>query len=75
MDSKQDQEKSKASVGLLVEDEDLQEFSAENWTGKDKEDNDVNFWKENLEYDSVGDGLNIQFKTYVKIQSQRSERF
>lgn len=36
MDSKQDQEKSKASFGLLVEDEDFQEFTAENWTGKDE---------------------------------------
>lgn len=75
MDSKQDQEKSKDSFGLLVEDEDFQEFSAENWTGKDEEDNDVNFWKESLEYDSVGDGLNIQFKTYYKIQSQRSKSY
>lgn len=60
---------------MLVEDEDFQEFSAENWTGKDEEDNDVNFWKENWDYDSVEDGLNIQFKTYVKIQNQRSESY
>lgn len=43
MDSKQDLEKSKASFGLLVEDVHFQEFSAENWTGKDEEDSDVNF--------------------------------
>lgn len=68
MDSKQDQEKSKASFGLLVEDEDFQEFSAENWTGQDEEDNAANCWKENWD-DSVEYGLNIQFKTYVKIQN------
>lgn len=75
MDRKQDQKKSIASFGLLVEDEDFQEFSVQNWSENDEKDNDVNFWKENVQYDSVGDGLNIQFKSYLKIQSQRSESY
>lgn len=53
MDRKQDQKKSIASFELLVEDEDFQEFSAENWSENDEEDNDVHFWKENLEYETV----------------------
>nr|CAD7575582.1 unnamed protein product [Timema californicum] len=52
----------KIDLGLLEEDDEFEEFPAEDWTGKDEDEEDVSVWEDNWDDDNVEDDFSLQLR-------------
>ncbi|KAG8332272.1 26S proteasome complex subunit SEM1 [Homalodisca vitripennis] len=69
MSDKAVKEKPKTDLGLLEEDDEFEEFPAENWTDKDKDERDVNVWEDNWDDDNVDEDFNTQLRAELEKQN------
>jgi len=53
----------KPDLGLLEEDDEFEEFPAEEWTGADEDQGDVNVWEDNWDDDNIEDDFSQQLKS------------
>ncbi|XP_059478860.1 26S proteasome complex subunit SEM1 [Neocloeon triangulifer] len=67
-------EKQKFDLGLLEEDDEFEEFPAEDWTGKDEDDQDVNVWEDNWDDDNVEDDFSKQLKAELEKQGSKMDQ-
>ncbi|KAG5897971.1 hypothetical protein JTB14_013545 [Gonioctena quinquepunctata] len=61
-------EKPKLDLGVLEEDDEFEEFPVEDWTGKEKDDQDISVWEDNWEDDNVEDDFNKQLRAQLEKQ-------
>ncbi|XP_054263649.1 26S proteasome complex subunit SEM1-like [Macrosteles quadrilineatus] len=73
-DSKNDKDKPKSDLSLLEEDDEFEEFPAENWTGKDEDDADMNVWEDNWDDDNVEDDFNVQLRAELEKQNAKPQK-
>ena len=59
-------EAAKPDLGLLEEDDEFEEFPAEDWTGADEDQGDVNVWEDNWDDDNVEDDFSSQLKAELQ---------
>lgn len=62
----------KPDLGLLEEDDEFEEFPAEDWTGADEDQGDVNVWEDNWDDDNVEDDFSQQLRAELEKQSQKA---
>ncbi|XP_055995774.1 26S proteasome complex subunit SEM1-like [Ostrea edulis] len=63
----------KPDLGLLEEDDEFEEFPAEDWTGADEEEEDVNVWEDNWDDDNVEDDFSSQLRAELEKQGKTIE--
>jgi len=51
---------------LLEEDDEFEEFPAEDWTGADEDQGDVNVWEDNWDDDNIEDDFSQQLKAELE---------
>ena len=56
----------RVDLGLLEEDDDFEEFSAEDWTGKDEDEEDISVWEVNWDDDNVEDDFSMQLRAELE---------
>ena len=56
----------KVDLGLLEEDDEFEEFPAENWSGKEEDQEDLNVWEENWDDDNVEEDFTQQLKAELQ---------
>lgn len=66
-------EKAKVDLGLLEEDDEFEEFPAEDWTGKDEDDEDISVWEDNWDDDNVEDDFSLQLRAELEKQGIKPE--
>ncbi|XP_070546977.1 26S proteasome complex subunit SEM1-like [Ptychodera flava] len=64
----------KTDLGLLEEDDEFEEFPAEEWTGQDEDQEDVNVWEDNWDDDNVEDDFSNQLRTELEKQGHRVDQ-
>lgn len=63
----------KPDLGLLEEDDEFEEFPAEDWTGADEDEEDVNVWEDNWDDDNVEDDFSLQLRAELEKQGKTIE--
>ncbi|XP_022326036.1 26S proteasome complex subunit SEM1-like [Crassostrea virginica] len=63
----------KPDLGLLEEDDEFEEFPAEDWTGADEDEEDVNVWEDNWDDDNVEDDFSLQLRAELEKQGKSME--
>ncbi|KAK0182300.1 hypothetical protein PV327_000452 [Microctonus hyperodae] len=66
-------DKAKIDLGLLEEDDEFEEFPAEDWIGKDEDNEDISVWEDNWDDDDVEDDFNQQLRAQLVKQKSQSE--
>ncbi|XP_073980743.1 suppressor of exocyst mutations 1 [Rhodnius prolixus] len=69
-----DKNEKKADLGLLEEDDEFEEFPAENWTGKDDDETDINVWEHNWDDENIEDDFSVQLRAELEKQRMQSVR-
>ncbi|KDR23221.1 26S proteasome complex subunit DSS1 [Zootermopsis nevadensis] len=60
--------KPKVDLGLLEEDDEFEEFPAEDWAGKDEDEEDISVWEDNWDDDNVEDDFSMQLRAELEKQ-------
>lgn len=60
--------KEKVDLGLLEEDDEFEEFPAEDWQGKDN-DEELTIWEDNWDDDDIEDDFSKQLKGELEKQN------
>ncbi|KAH3730895.1 26S proteasome complex subunit SEM1-like [Dreissena polymorpha] len=68
--SEQKDQKPKAELGLLEEDDEFEEFPAEEWKDDKEDKEDVNVWEDNWDDDNVDDDFSIQLRAELEKQGK-----
>ncbi|KAK2187351.1 hypothetical protein NP493_168g00061 [Ridgeia piscesae] len=63
--------KKKPDLGLLEEDDEFEEFPAEDWTGAEEDDTDVNVWEDNWDDDDVEEDFSQQLRRELEKQGYK----
>ncbi|KAK0084159.1 hypothetical protein PV325_007498 [Microctonus aethiopoides] len=66
-------DKAKIDLGLLEEDDEFEEFPAEDWIGKDEDNEDISVWEDNWDDDDVEDDFNQQLRAQLVKQKSQPE--
>lgn len=56
----------KIDLGLLEEDDEFEEFPAEEWTGEEEDQADVNVWEDDWDDGNVEDDFSQQLRTELE---------
>ncbi|CAG0892030.1 unnamed protein product [Cyprideis torosa] len=63
----------KVDLGLLEEDDEFEEFPAENWSGEEEDQEDLNVWEGNWDDDTVEDDFSQQLRAELQKVKQKNE--
>jgi 26 proteasome complex subunit DSS1 len=62
----------KPDLGLLEEDDEFEEFPAEDWTGADEDQGDINVWEDNWDDDNIEDDFSQQLR--AELEKQQTQK-
>ncbi|XP_068716183.1 26S proteasome complex subunit SEM1-like [Montipora capricornis] len=64
----------KTDLGLLEEDDEFEEFTAEEWTAIDEDQGDIHVWEDNWDDDTVEDDFSNQLRVELEKQGHKVDQ-